>query len=120
MQVINAGPTLSFEMGRLLNFSFSVEEINGALWSINDNKALGLDGFNRKFYKVACLVIEDDIIDAIQSFYRTIKLVKSWNIITIILISEVPYSPVVGTLDLFHVLMYYITLSSNYIVLDRG
>ena len=51
MQVINAGFTLSSEMGKLL------EEIKGALWSINDNKAPGLDGFNSKFYKAAWPVI---------------------------------------------------------------
>ena len=46
MQVIYAGPVLSSEKRDLLDLSFTSEEIKEILWSINDNKAPGLDGFN--------------------------------------------------------------------------
>lgn len=77
-------------MGKLLDLSFNAEEIKGALWSINDNKAPGLDGFNSKFYKVAWPAIRDNIVAAIQSFFRIGKFLKSWNITTITLIPKVP------------------------------
>ena len=53
IKCIHTGPTLSSNMHTCLNMSFSKEKIKDAMWSINDNKALGIDGYNNKFYKAA-------------------------------------------------------------------
>ena len=91
MQVINAGPILSSEKRDLLDLSFTSEENKEALSSIDDNKAPGLDGFNSKFYKSAWPVIRDDIVEAIQSFFRSGKLLRSWNVTPITLIPKIRF-----------------------------
>ena len=66
--------------------------IKNALWSIPDDKAPGLDGFNSNFYKATWEVVGDDIIRAVHQFFDNGKMLKSWNITTITLILEV-HSP---------------------------
>ena len=78
------------DQGKLLNLTFSNEEIKNALWSILDEKALGLDGFNTKFYKASWNVVGNDVIKAINQFFRNGKMLKSWNTTTITLIPKIP------------------------------
>ena len=91
MQTIHAGPTLDCDSWALLDLNFSHEEIKEAIWSINDNKSPGLDGFNSKFYKVGWPIVSHDVISAVQDFFATGKLSKSWNNTAITLIPKVPY-----------------------------
>ena len=53
LNIVHHGSILADAQRELLNLSFSNDEINNAMWSIPDDKAPGLDGFNRKFYKSA-------------------------------------------------------------------
>lgn len=53
MKVTNIGPLLSDSMRETLTLSFTTEDIRKALWSIDDNKAPGLDGYNSGIYKAA-------------------------------------------------------------------
>lgn len=74
----------------MLNLSFSAEEIKNALWSIPDDKAPGLDGYNSKFFKVAWSIVGKDVVTSIQDFFATGKLLKSWNITSVTLVPKVP------------------------------
>lgn len=67
----------------------SPEEIKNAIWSIPDDKAPGFDGYNSKFFKSAWSIVGEDVIAAIQDFFATGKLLKSWNITSVTLIPKV-------------------------------
>lgn len=45
-----------------------MEKIKAALWSIPEDKAPGLDGYNSKFYKAAWSAVGDDFVQAVQTF----------------------------------------------------
>ena len=66
MKAVHTGPILNDDMRLQLNLSFSADEIKCALWSIPNDKAPSLDGYNSKFYKSTWPVIGDDIIKAIH------------------------------------------------------
>ena len=51
--IIKEGPSMNDHHRQLLNLQLSYDEIKQAMWSIPDNKALGLDGYNSGFYKAA-------------------------------------------------------------------
>ena len=60
-----------------LHFCFTAKEIKHALWSIPDNNASGIDGFNSTFYKVGWPIVGKDVVQAIQSFFLTGQTLKS-------------------------------------------
>ena len=72
-----------------MDLTFSDDGIKNALWSIPDEKALGLDGFNSKFYKASWSIVGNDVISAIKVFFLTGKMLKSRNTTTITLIPKV-------------------------------
>ena len=76
---IDTGPTLSTPMRECLTLSFTTEEIRKAMWSIADNKALGLDGYNSRFDKASWSMVGPDVVTSIQNvIYKCIsKLVCS-------------------------------------------
>lgn len=90
MQTIHAGPILDVDSWSLLDLNFSSDEMKEAIWSIDDNKTPGLDGFNSKFYKASWPIFSQDVIKAIQDFLATGKILKSWNNTAITLIPKVP------------------------------
>ena len=90
MNVIRKGPLLENFLHEKLSLCFSAEEIRNALWSIPDTKSPGLDGYNSKFYKVAWSVIGDDVVEAVQQFFRNGKLLQAWNTTIVHLIPKVP------------------------------
>ncbi|GJV01914.1 RNA-directed DNA polymerase, eukaryota, reverse transcriptase zinc-binding domain protein [Tanacetum coccineum] len=65
------------------------EEIKEAIFSIEDNKASGPDGFSSKFFKAAWMVIGNDVCAAIKEFFTSGKLLGEFNTT---LISLVPKS----------------------------
>ena len=73
MNVIREGPLLENSHYEQLSHCFSTEEIRNALWSILETKSPGLDGYNSKFYKAACSVIGDDVVEAVRKFFRNGK-----------------------------------------------
>ena len=58
------------------------------MWSIPEDKALGLDGFNSGFYKAAWKIVGTDVVKAVQDFANG-TLLKSWNTTAITLIPKV-------------------------------
>lgn len=77
MEIINEGPSLNEQHKHLLNLHFTHNEIKEAMWSIPENKAPGLDGYNRGFYKATREIVGDDIVKAIQNFFDTGTLLKA-------------------------------------------
>lgn len=45
------------------------EDIKLALWSIPNEKAPGLDGFNGRFYKSSWEIVGPDVVRAISHFF---------------------------------------------------
>ena len=60
--------------------------------SIRNDKALGIDGYNALFFKHTWKIIEQDVIEAIKSFFTTGKLFKPFNFTLVTLIPKV-HSP---------------------------
>ena len=61
----------------MLDLVFPSKEIKKALWSIPNEKALGLDGFNSKFYKSSWEIVRSDVTQAITYFFQTGKMSRS-------------------------------------------
>lgn len=94
-----------FEMARISNL-FSVKlsssqqsrlqgivtsaEIRAALFSMKDDKSPGPDGFSAYFYKKTLPIIQDDVVNAILSFFNDGKLLKEVNATIITLVPKVP------------------------------
>lgn len=94
--IIKKGKKLSEEQKRTLHMNFGADEIKYALFSIPDEKSPSIDGFSNHFYKNAWEIVGEDIIDAIQDFFRHGKLVKEINITAITLVPKVKCPPSVG------------------------
>ena len=77
MNVISASPNLIANMRDSLDLSFSTEDIKKAMWSLDGNKAPGLDGYNSKFYKSAWSMVGPDIVEVVQLFFSIGKLLKA-------------------------------------------
>ena len=90
MHIIQEGHILDEKQWSLLSLSSSTEEIKNATKSIPNNKSLGLDGYNSKFYKASWYVIGEDVVEAIQQFFRYGKLLQELNVTAIHLILKVP------------------------------
>lgn len=58
------------------------------MWSIHENKAPGIDGYNSGFYKATWGVVGEDIVQAIQNFFNTGILLNAWNVTSINLIPK--------------------------------
>ena len=76
----------------ILNGEISHEEIKKALFSIDDYKASGPDGFSSFFFKAAWNIIGCDVIDAVLSFFKSSNLLREINCTIIALVPKVPNS----------------------------
>ncbi|WMV07828.1 hypothetical protein MTR67_001213 [Solanum verrucosum] len=89
VQVMKRGPTLSRQQRIDLCANITKEEVTAGLQSIGNDKALGIDGFNAYFFKYTWKTIKEDIIDAVQSFFKTGKIYKPVNCTLVTLIPKV-------------------------------
>lgn len=89
VDTVYQGPLLSSHHHQLLNLTFTPAEIKHALWSIPEDKAPGLDGYNSGFYKATWEILGDDVVRAVSQFLETSKMLKSWNNTTITLITKI-------------------------------
>lgn len=64
------------------------DEIKKAIFSIDDNKASGPDGFTSKFFKAAWNVIGKDTCSAIKEFFTSGKLLGEFNTTLISLVPK--------------------------------
>ena len=95
MNIVHKGPILTAAEQNLFSLSFSKDEIKKTLWSIPEDKALSIDGFNSGFYKASWPVVGMDIVRAIQDFFESRILPKAWNVTAITLIpnTQCPQGP---------------------------
>lgn len=59
--------------------TFKEEEIKKAIFSFNNNKALGLDGFSISFYKKFWHLLKIDLLSACRDFYSKAIINKNVN-----------------------------------------
>ncbi|XP_020249388.1 uncharacterized protein LOC109826777 [Asparagus officinalis] len=68
--VISKGICLNEAQAIALSSAVTREEIKTAVFSMDDNKAPGPDGFNMSFYKSAWSIIGDEVSQAILDFFQ--------------------------------------------------
>jgi hypothetical protein len=56
------------EENALLTAEYSVEEVRKAVFQMDHNKTLGLDGFLAKFYQIFWDTIKSDLLDLLVAF----------------------------------------------------
>jgi len=66
------------------------DEIKSVIFSMNDNKAPGPDGYTSAFFKKAWDVVGNDVVLAVQDFFNTSRLLQEINHTNIALIPKVP------------------------------
>lgn len=81
---------LSQEYATQFTIPFLDAEVLTALTSCGSTKALGLDGFNFYIYKSAWSFLKYDLINVFSKFFRTGKLPKGINSVSLVLIPKVP------------------------------
>jgi len=70
---------LSKESSEWLEQEITMEEVKRSVWGCDGSKSPGPDGFNFKFYILACDFIAQDILDIVLSFFRIGRLPKGIN-----------------------------------------
>ena len=73
-----------------LNMVITHEEIKKAMFSIDDSKAPGSDGFSLRFFKAAWSIIGSDVSEAVVSFFSSGSLLREINCTIIALVPKVP------------------------------
>ena len=73
-----------------LNNAISNEEIKAAIFSIDDSKAPGPDGFSSRFFKAAWGIIGIDVCAAVSSFFESGSMLREINCTVIALVPKVP------------------------------
>ena len=66
------------------------EEIKNAIFSMNDSKAPGPDGFSSLFFKKAWSIVRSDVVKAVESFFNSGCLLHEINCTIIALVPKVP------------------------------
>ena len=66
------------------------EEIKNAIFSMNDSKASGPDGFSSLFFKKAWSIVGSDVVEAVESFFNLGCLLREINCTIIALVPKVP------------------------------
>lgn len=79
------GAEVSIEMIRPV----TNEEIKDAIFSIDDNKASGPDGFSSKFFKAAWNTVGMDVCSAVKEFFTSGKLLGEFNTTMICLVPKI-------------------------------
>ncbi|GJS29411.1 hypothetical protein Tco_0490031 [Tanacetum coccineum] len=81
--------TLSEDIANHMVREVTDQEIHKAMFSIGDNKALGLDGYPAAFFKEAWNIVGTDVTKAIKEFFTNGVLLKELNHTIIALIPKV-------------------------------
>ncbi|TYJ47336.1 hypothetical protein E1A91_A02G182400v1, partial [Gossypium mustelinum] len=71
-----------------LEVPFSIEEIRDAIWSCEEIKAPGPNGFNMCFFRRCWNIVKEDVFRMMSDFHRIGKLEKSINCSFIVLIPK--------------------------------
>ena len=74
----------------ILNSRITHEEIKRSMFSIDDAKAPGPDGFSSLFFKRAWSIIRNEVSDAVADFFSSGCLLRELNCTIIALVPKVP------------------------------
>ena len=74
----------------ILNRGVTHEEIKNALFSIDDSKAPGPDGFSSLFFKRAGNIVGNEVSDVVADFFRKGCMLREINCTIIALVPKVP------------------------------
>lgn len=80
----------SVEERRMLESSFSKEEIKEAFFNLPRNKSSGPDGYSGEFFKACWHVVGYEVTDVVLKFFVNGKLLKQWNATNLVLIPKIP------------------------------
>lgn len=87
--VLNSGPLATTAMNNFLLGHISSGEVKAAVFSMNDFKSPGPDGMNPCFYKKGWSVIGQLVVEAVQEFQCSVKLLKQINATVVTLIPKI-------------------------------
>lgn len=87
-RVVARGPKLNFQQQQMLNAACTNQEVKAALFSMNSNKAPGIDGFNMYFFKKSWHRIGYEVTEAIQQFFITGYLPRELNVALLTLLPK--------------------------------
>ncbi|CAA0810912.1 DNAse I-like superfamily protein, partial [Striga hermonthica] len=82
--------SITTEMNNALLRPVEKEEVKSCLFSLNPDKSPGEDGMTAAFYQHFWLLIEDDIVKAVLSFFHSGMILKYWNHTVVSLIPKCP------------------------------
>ena len=71
-----------------LELPFSKEEVHTALFDLNDDKALGPDGFTAAFWQFSWDIVKPDIMDLFEDFHERGRFGRSLNSTFLVLIPK--------------------------------
>ncbi|XP_048502930.2 uncharacterized protein LOC125498714 [Beta vulgaris subsp. vulgaris] len=94
--IVAKGHVLTIDQQEALNLRFTGDDIKKALFSIPYDKAPGLDGYSSYFFKQSWDTVGTSVIEAIQDFFRSGKILREVNVIAITLIPKVKTPAAVG------------------------
>lgn len=87
--IVNSGPVLSQQQQLDMCAPFRAEDVNNALWEINELKSPGPDGYTSRFFKESWDCVGKDITEAVLQFFTSGKMLKQINTTTLTLIPKV-------------------------------
>ncbi|XP_050233163.1 uncharacterized protein LOC126681659 [Mercurialis annua] len=79
-----------------LDMEVSDEEVKSAIFSINNDKAPGPDGFSSAFFKHSWSIVGEEVSNAILEFFSSGKMLKQANSTIITLIPKVDCPETIG------------------------
>lgn len=91
-RVVARGPIVNREDALELIREVTKEEVDKAMFSIQDEKAPGIDGYNAKFFKVHWDILKEEIYFAIFEFFKKGVSLSSWNCTLVTLIPKVSHA----------------------------
>ncbi|XP_021721367.1 uncharacterized protein LOC110688926 [Chenopodium quinoa] len=82
-------PSLSSDHQNILMRPFTPEEIRVAIFSIDDSKSPGPDGFSSAFFKKSWDTVGNSVVADVQHFFAHGYLLKHWNRTFLVLLPKV-------------------------------
>lgn len=81
---------LEYHQQKLLCENVSEMEIKEELFSMDDSKSPGVDGYTAGFFKKTWNIVKDDFVIAVQEFFQKGALLKVFNCTIITLVPKCP------------------------------